>query len=135
RRRHTRSKRDWSSDVCSSDLFELTKDIANYILEEADPRDMQTIFDGEHLLLQLDVATAKEKDYPKVVSHFKDLIAKYKEQANVAILEMDYAKFIAYKLNEKKKAIQQLREILKRDLPPYNEASIRLLLVDLRVID
>src|SRR5699024_6889933 len=93
--------------------FDLTKDIANYILEEADPRDKQTIFDGEHLLLQLDVATAKEKDYPKVVSHFKDLIAKYKEQANVAILEMDYAKFIAYKLNEKKKAIQQLREILK----------------------
>src|SRR5699024_12203930 len=24
RRRHTRSKRDWSSDVCSSDLFEPT---------------------------------------------------------------------------------------------------------------
>lgn len=117
------------------EAFELTKDIANYILEEADPRDMQTIFDGEHLLLQLDVATAKEKDYPKVVSHFKDLIAKYKEQANVAILEMDYAKFIAYKLNEKKKAIQQLREILKRDLPRYNEASIRLLLGDILVTD
>ena len=118
-----------------NEAFELTKDIANYILEEADPRDMQTIFDGEHLLLQLDVATAKEKDYPKVVSHFKDLIAKYKEQANVAILEMDYAKFIAYKLNEKKKAIQQLREILKRDLPRYNEASIRLLLGDILVTD
>src|SRR5699024_11491366 len=26
RRRHTRSKRDWSSDVCSSDLLIVTKD-------------------------------------------------------------------------------------------------------------
>ena len=26
RRRHTRSKRDWSSDVCSSDLLELIAD-------------------------------------------------------------------------------------------------------------
>src|SRR5699024_12227148 len=26
RRRHTRSKRDWSSDVCSSDLLEVIKD-------------------------------------------------------------------------------------------------------------
>src|SRR5699024_5248640 len=118
-----------------NEAFELTKDIANYILEEADPRDMQTIFDGEHLLLQLDVATAKEKDYPKVVSHFQDLIAKYKEQPNVAILEMDYAKFIAYKLDEKKKAIKQLREILSRDLPSYNEARVRLLLGDVLVTD
>src|SRR5437868_7613086 len=29
RRRHTRSKRDWSSDVCSSDLF-----VADHVLEE-----------------------------------------------------------------------------------------------------
>ena len=115
--------------------FDLTKDIANYILEEADPRDKQTIFDGEHLLLQLDVATAKEKDYPKVVSHFQELIAKYKEQPNVAILEMDHAKFIAYKLDEKKKAIKQLREILSRDLPSYNEARVRLLLGDVLVTD
>src|SRR5438067_6801756 len=28
RRRHTRSKRDWSSDVCSSDLFALPRLIA-----------------------------------------------------------------------------------------------------------
>src|SRR5699024_11712979 len=27
RRRHTRSKRDWSSDVCSSDLFLLPKSL------------------------------------------------------------------------------------------------------------
>src|SRR5699024_6851277 len=27
RRRHTRSKRDWSSDVCSSDLIELLNDV------------------------------------------------------------------------------------------------------------
>src|SRR5699024_11497501 len=27
RRRHTRSKRDWSSDVCSSDLFRYTQHV------------------------------------------------------------------------------------------------------------
>src|SRR5699024_12238001 len=30
RRRHTRSKRDWSSDVCSSDLSELSEKIQRY---------------------------------------------------------------------------------------------------------
>src|SRR5699024_11464357 len=31
RRRHTRSKRDWSSDVCSSDLFMLTFSIGTAV--------------------------------------------------------------------------------------------------------
>lgn len=115
--------------------FGLTKNIANYILEEADPADVQTIFDGEHLLLQLDVATATESEYPQVVSHFKELIDKYKDQQNVAMLEMDYAKFIAYKLDQKKEAVQQLREILNRDLVRYHEARIRLLLGDILVTD
>ena len=115
--------------------FDITKNIANYILEEADPTDLQTIFDGEHLLLQLDVASATESEYPKVVSHFKALIDKYKEEQNVAMLEMDYAKFIAYKLDQKKEAIQKLREILKGDLSRFNEARIRLLLGDILVTD
>src|SRR5699024_11536392 len=34
RRRHTRSKRDWSSDVCSSDLVNATFDIRNSPLSE-----------------------------------------------------------------------------------------------------
>src|SRR5699024_11356730 len=31
RRRHTRSKRDWSSDVCSSDLFISLRDFKDHI--------------------------------------------------------------------------------------------------------
>src|SRR5699024_11356235 len=41
RRRHTRSKRDWSSDVCSSDLF-LMNVVANLIhFNEADEIDVR----------------------------------------------------------------------------------------------
>src|SRR5215469_18094162 len=35
RRRHTRSLRDWSSDVCSSDLFE--RQLEQFMLEATDP--------------------------------------------------------------------------------------------------
>src|SRR5699024_6181047 len=37
RRRHTRSKRDWSSDVCSSDLFQkaaVDADLAELVLDQ-----------------------------------------------------------------------------------------------------
>src|SRR5699024_11294686 len=47
RRRHTRSKRDWSSDVCSSDLVEWKKQTTKY-------RQKQMILDllRSHLLIQ-----------------------------------------------------------------------------------
>src|SRR5699024_11956745 len=35
RRRHTRSKRDWSSDVCSSDLFECEFVAVNHSIPDA----------------------------------------------------------------------------------------------------
>lgn len=117
------------------EVYKLTSEIADYILEEAEPEDTQTIFDAEHLLLQIEVATAKESEYAKVVTYFKELITKYEEQSNVAVLEMDYAKFIAYKLDQKKEAIQQLKDILNKKPARYTEARIRLLLGDILVTD
>lgn len=117
----------------SDSEFDLTSEIAEYILEEAEDDDLQTIFDAEHLLLQVDIASATEKEYPKVVDNFKTLIEKYKDQTNVAILEMDYAQFIAYKLDEKEKAITKLKETLSRNLNRHTESRIRLLLGDILV--
>src|SRR3989449_2053649 len=36
RRRHTRCSRDWSSDVCSSDLLDLKKIVGGLILQDRD---------------------------------------------------------------------------------------------------
>src|SRR5207249_7618004 len=40
RRRHTRSKRDWSSDVCSSDLSSKRPNVANYVTESSYTEDI-----------------------------------------------------------------------------------------------
>src|SRR5699024_9402169 len=41
RRRHTKSKRDWSSDVCSSDLLEKMKSEAVYVNDDMSEEDAQ----------------------------------------------------------------------------------------------
>src|SRR5690606_17695102 len=43
RRRHTRFSRDWSSDVCSSDLLNLVRNFIRTGLDRADPNDRPTI--------------------------------------------------------------------------------------------
>src|SRR5699024_11324518 len=41
RRRHTRSKRDWSSDVCSSDLRDFVKDRLRVLVTSPEPFQIQ----------------------------------------------------------------------------------------------
>src|SRR5699024_12337961 len=61
RRRHTRSKRDWSSDVCSSDLvvlLEKLRTVGTSVTLHRDPdgrsADMTVRFGARRLLLLLD---------------------------------------------------------------------------------
>src|SRR5699024_4582521 len=56
RRRHTRSKRDWSSDVCSSDLFRdygfrrlRNRARLKYLLKEWGPEKFREVLEKEYL--------------------------------------------------------------------------------------
>src|SRR5207249_8121767 len=53
RRRHTRSKRDWSSDVCSSDLYPTVRDFLP-------PAGAPVEHGAQHAVLHVDVATEHE---------------------------------------------------------------------------
>src|SRR5207249_9682305 len=59
RRRHTRSKRDWSSDVCSSDLATMPPKAATLSVSRARETDSVAAFGGIVALNRpIDVATA-----------------------------------------------------------------------------
>src|SRR5690606_40846250 len=70
RRRHTRFSRDWSSDVCSSDLVspgvearEIAGFVANQALEGVSGEELQRIADEQNQQLQelLDAARSEER--------------------------------------------------------------------------
>src|SRR5690606_1583236 len=53
RRRHTRLSRDWSSDVCSSDLIPLMyKDSRELMIDSDTNKDIQVIFDDEKIYIE-----------------------------------------------------------------------------------
>src|SRR6266403_4002365 len=78
RRRHTRSLRDWSSDVCSSDLPDLAGKIQVGLFNIMQEGDVQ--IKGYPVRLNLDVAlvfTANPEDYTargKIITPLKDRI-------------------------------------------------------------
>src|SRR5699024_11792358 len=64
RRRHTRSKRDWSSDVCSSDLIKTKEDLFSVIKQLQD--------DNQQLRTDLDSMNQKSESDPNQESTEKE---------------------------------------------------------------
>src|SRR5437868_11186774 len=63
RRRHTRSKRDWSSDVCSSDLQ----------AHELDEIAIHILFPGEGNMVRLEVRAFAEADADARIAQLFDI--------------------------------------------------------------
>src|SRR5256884_429107 len=65
RRRHTRCSRDWSSDVCSSDLFSMRKWICDWIVNVKNPQ--SRVRRAEQVAEQLLSTMEAELDLPPIL--------------------------------------------------------------------
>src|SRR5699024_12222089 len=72
RRRHTRSKRDWSSDVCSSDLEDFVKE---YICMEKDIH----IEDLQESVMQYGRMRSKIEETMQEIGHLREIAERYAE--------------------------------------------------------
>src|SRR5699024_11587449 len=93
RRRHTRSKRDWSSDVCSSDLVVPQKDYLIQLREFNDDR-------PKH-----DTLYSNEPTVELFYQHFKD-VEKIDLQYDVLLDEEHLVLLLHMRLEEHKSELQ-----------------------------
>src|SRR5699024_11938469 len=72
RRRHTRSKRDWSSDVCSSDLVEVPPELRRQLAEiEKDGGSVVALLGESKLLAYITMADTVRKSAKRTVNRLK----------------------------------------------------------------
>src|SRR5699024_9314537 len=116
RRQHTRSKRDWSSDVCSSDL-KIDDDIYKY-------KDIEKIPDEDFLTLRNidDELNEIQKQFNELSKRKKVVFQEYNN------IKKDIEK---YDFNiEKQKSILELSKELKK----YKKKNLKLLTLDIIAI-
>src|SRR5699024_11428640 len=83
RRRHTISKRDWSSDVCSSDLKEKVKEETDFYF----PFDIQPYYYQKEMLENLQVER-------EVFGRHKNLLVAATGVGKTVISAFDYKRFL-----------------------------------------
>src|SRR5690606_40115411 len=78
RRRHTRFSRDWSSDVCSSDLSQIDRDNFNDIMSKVNPQLRMKVEnmlegDGSEMSVNLDFKNMEDFESHKIVEQIEPL--------------------------------------------------------------
>ncbi len=125
---------DLAHIAISEKQFEEAQDIVEFIIDNAGTS--ETKMQGEQLLLTIQLATASPDQYPEIDSHFQQLLKQYGKGSASYLLQLDYARFLAFKYNQKEQAVQLLKSLGKTTgLTRYQEAKIKMLLADILVFE
>ena len=111
---------------------EIAKEIFNYIIETA--QDSDAILEAHQNLLQLEIKESSKDDYAGINTKYLELIKKFGTHARTLNLQMAYAHFLAFYMNETDKATSFLEDTLKLPLTELQKAEVKLKLGDVLVL-
>lgn len=113
--------------------YEDAREIISFIIEKAYNNRLK--LEGYQQLMQIELALAQKKDYPKIEEQYQQLIADFGDSRDTYLLQIDYNDFLAFKNGKKEEAIQNLKALSKKGLTMYQEARVKLKLADILVFD
>ena len=86
-------------------------------------------------LMQIKLEKAEEKDYPAIVNEFEALFDTFGRDTQTYLLQIDYNHFLAFKLERKEEAIENLKSLSNKSMTSYQEARVKMELADILVFD
>ncbi len=111
---------------------ESATEIFNFILETAQDFDTQLL--ANQYLLDIEVENAVEKHYEAINKKYLDLFKQYGTYEQTLSLQISYGNFLAFHLKKPKEGSDFLKKSLELNLSPFQEASVKLKLGDILVL-
>lgn len=109
--------------------YNLSKEIITFVLENAP--DAETRIFASTLQMEISVNTATTKEYPAVKQQFDKILAEFGTNSQTLNLQVLYARFIGFNLDNPKEAQQILNRLLEYNLNNFDKASIKMELADM----
>ncbi|WP_298493100.1 tetratricopeptide repeat protein [uncultured Algibacter sp.] len=111
---------------------DIAKDIFNYIIETA--QDTNTKLKAYQNLLQIDIKESQKSNYSAIKKKYIELLETFGKQAETLKLQISYAHFLAFYLNDTEEATKFLETSLKLPLASIEKAQVKLELGDILVL-
>ena len=107
-------------------------EIFNYLINTA--QDIDTKLEAHYNLLQLETIAGQEINYKTIENKYLSLFNEYGKFSQTLKLQIAYAHFLAFYLDDTEKATFFLKESLELPLTTFNEAQVKLELGDILVL-
>jgi tetratricopeptide (TPR) repeat protein len=109
--------------------YNLSKEIITFVLENAP--DTETRIYANSLQMQISIDTATPKEYSSIKQRFEKILAEFGTNSQTLNLQVLYARFIGFNLDNPKEAQQILNRLLEYNLNNFDKASIKMELADM----
>ena len=122
------------ASICvNENEIEIAKEIYGYIIETGQNPD--TKLNAHYNLLQLEIKESSKADYAAIEAKYLELLLTFGNESEMLNLQISYAHFLAFYVNETKKATQFLEDILEKEpLNQLEQAKVKLELGDILVL-
>lgn len=113
--------------------LETAKDIVEFIIGENPPQNI--LLQANQLLLDMKVTTSTKSDYAEIQKDFQKIFEQFGKGRETLGLQVDYAKFLAFKLEKPEQTIEDLRKLSDQTLSSFEQARVKMTLADILVLD
>ncbi len=109
------------------------KEIVSFIIAETTSPII--LIQANQLLLDMKLSTAKESDFKELEKDFQQVLSEFGTGLETMAIQIDYANFLAFKMNKIEEAKQLLNTLSKSQLNNFQQAAIKMVLADILVLD
>jgi tetratricopeptide (TPR) repeat protein len=120
-------------NALENEARETATDIFAYIVKNSN--DMVTRLNAQLNLIDIELFSAADKDYPAIDQRYQDLVEAYGYQPGTLQLQVAYANFLTFRMGKSGTAIPILKKSLELPIGRYGEAYIKMALGDILVFD
>ena len=110
----------------------VSEEIFTYVLQQA--QEVETQLLAHQYLLDIALANASKKDYKNLQDRYLELFERYGTSSQTLALQLSYARFLAFNLQETQVATAFLKNTLTQNLAPFQEGTVKMLMADILVI-
>jgi tetratricopeptide (TPR) repeat protein len=112
--------------------LEAADGILDYMIEET--QSIQVKYLAQSLKIKLKAAAATSDQYEAIEQDYERLFTTYGTDKETFRLQLDYASFLAFKLNRAQQATDLLIVLEQTDLSVFQKADVKMLLADVLVL-
>ncbi len=118
--------------IAEKDIKSATE-ILNYVLETPATNDMKLT--AHKIILKAKVDNVEPKEYNTIVDQYNTVFEEYGKSRATIGLQIDYAHFLAFNLDQKQEAIQFLKELIEREnLSRFQSSRVKMKIADVLVL-